>query len=195
MPATSGRREVGPAFGAIGDRPRVHHTKRFGGSHMTTPTWSQSDTRRVAELIRDIDICMFVTHADGSVRGRPMSNNGKVEYDGDSWFFSYRDTPKIEEIEADPTVELAYIATERGTWVSIEGTAQVVEDDARKRELWDKQLEMWFKDGPDDDNVVLVKVSADRIHAWADGKELAGSAETGLEVIETEDEAKAEAHE
>ena len=160
---------------------------------MASPTWSQADTRRVAELIKDIDICMFVTRSNGTVRGRPMSNNGKVEYDGDSWFFSYRDTPKVEEIEADPNVELAYIATDRGTWISIEGTAQVVEDDDRKRRLWDKQLEMWFKDGPEDDNVVLLKVSANRIHAWADGKEVMGDPATGLRTVETEDEAKAQA--
>jgi general stress protein 26 len=159
---------------------------------MASPTWSQPDMRRVAELIKDIDICMFVTRADGVVRGRPMSNNGKVEYDGDSWFFSYRDTPKVAEIEADPNVELAYIATDRGTWVSIEGTAEVVEDDDRKRALWDKQLEMWFKDGPEGDGVVLLKVSANRIHAWADGKELAGDPSTGLEVVETEEAATAD---
>ena len=156
---------------------------------MSTPTWSQTDTRRVAELIKDIDICMFVTRADGTVRGRPMSNNGKVEYDGDSWFFSFRDSAKVQEIEADPSVGLAYIDTDRGTWVSIEGTAQVVEDDDRKRELWEKSLEMWFRDGPDDDNVVLLKVSAERIHAWADGKELLGDPQTGLEVLEPEEEA------
>jgi general stress protein 26 len=156
---------------------------------MASTTWNQADTRRIAELIRDIDICMFVTRADGAVRGRPMSNNGKVEYDGDSWFFSYRDTPKVEEIEADPRVELAYIATEKGTWVSIEGTAQVVEDDDRKRRLWDKELEAWFKDGPEDDNVVLLKVSADRIHAWAAGQELVGDPETGLETIQDEEAA------
>jgi hypothetical protein len=34
---------------------------------------------------------------------------------------------------------------------------------------------------------VLLKVSAERIHAWADGKELLGDPETGLEVVETED--------
>ena len=152
---------------------------------MPSPTWNQADTRRIAELIKDIDICMFVTRADGAVRGRPMSNNGKVEYDGDSWFFSYRDTPKIEEIEADPRVELAYIATEKGTWVSIEGTAEVVEDDARKQELWDHSLEQWFQDGPDDDDLVLLKVSADRIHAWAEGEELVGDPDTGLEVVES----------
>ena len=49
---------------------------------MLAQPWDQTETRRVAELIKDIDICMLVTRADGTVRGRPMSNNGGVEYDG-----------------------------------------------------------------------------------------------------------------
>lgn len=57
-------------------------------------------------------------------------------------------------------------------------------DEARKKQLWQKSLEMWFHEGPDDENVVLLKVSADRIHAWADGAELAGDPETGLAVVE-----------
>jgi general stress protein 26 len=130
------------------------------------------DTRAIAAMIRDIDICMLVTRAEGALRGRPMSNNGKVEWDGDSWFFSLGDSPKVAEIRRDSQVELAYIATERGTWVSIEGTADIVEDDARKRELWEEELGQWFQDGPDDDSVVLIKVRADRIHAWANGEEL-----------------------
>ena len=138
---------------------------------MPAQPWNEVETRRIAELIKDIDICMFVTRADGTVRGRPMSNNRRVEYDGDSWFFSYRETPKLREIEADPTVELAYVGTDRGAWVSIEGTAEVVEDPDRKRALWEDSLEQWFTDGPDDDDVVLLKVRAERIHAWAEGKE------------------------
>lgn len=139
---------------------------------MTDATWRRDETRRIAELIKDIDICMFVTRADGTVRGRPMSNNGNVEYDGDSWFFSFKDSDLIEEITADPTVELAYMATERGTWVSIEGEAAVVGDEDKKRELWDDELKQWFQEGPDDDDVVLVKVTAERVHAWTDGQEL-----------------------
>ena len=150
---------------------------------MTESRWAKNDTARIAELIKDIDICMLVTRSDGGVRGRPMSNNGNVEFDGDSWFFSYRDTPKIEEIEADPNVELAYVATERGTWVSIEGTAEVVEDDERKKKLWEKDLEAWFEGGPEDDDLVLVKVSAERIHAWAEGEELVGEAGGKLEPV------------
>lgn len=139
---------------------------------MNDTTWGRDETRQIAELIKDIDICMFVTRENGSVRGRPMSNNGKVEYDGDCWFFSYRDTGKIAQIEADPSVELAYVATERGAWISIEGTAEIVEDDARKRALWEEDLEQWFQAGPDDDALVLIKVRADRVHAWADGEEM-----------------------
>lgn len=135
-------------------------------------TWQRAETRRIAELIKDIDICMMVTRSDGSLRGRPMSNNGKVEYDGDSWFFSYRDSGKVAEIAADPNVELAYVATEQGTWVSIEGTAEVVEDADRKRDLWEPELEQWFHEGPDDTGLILLMVRADRVHAWADGEEL-----------------------
>lgn len=139
---------------------------------MRASSWGTDQTSELAKLIKDIDICMFVTRADGGVRGRPMSNNGKVDWDGDSWFFTYRDTPKVDEVEADPNVQLAYIATERGTWISIEGTAEVVDDQDRKRALWEDQLEAWFQEGPDDDDLVLLKVSADRIHAWANGEEL-----------------------
>jgi len=139
---------------------------------MTATTWDRGDLGRVAELIKDIDICMLVTRTDGSMRGRPMSNNGNVEYDGDSWFFSFKDSGLVDQITADPAVALAYIATERGTWVSIEGAAEVVDDDGTKRQLWDDELRQWFRDGPDDDNVVLVKVQADRVHAWAEGEEL-----------------------
>ncbi len=150
---------------------------------MTEARWTRDDMREIAELIKDIDICMFVTRSNGSVRGRPMSNNGNVEYDGDSWFFSYRDTPKVVEIEANPHVELAYIATERGTWVSIEGTAEIVEDGARKKALWDKQLEMWFHEGPEDDDVILLKVRAERVHAWANDEEILGEPGKPLEHI------------
>ena len=150
---------------------------------MTDATWRPDETREIAELIKDIDICMLVTQSDGTVRGRPMSNNGKVEFDGDSWFFSFRESGKVADIEQDPRVELAYIATERGAWVSVEGKAEVVDDDAKKRELWEDDLGQWFQNGPDDDELILLKVRADRIHAWANGEELVAEPGSGVKRI------------
>ena len=136
-----------------------------------TDKWDQAELREVAELVRDIDICMLVTNADGGLRGRPMSNNGEVEFDGDSWFFSFRDTAKVREIERHDAVELAHVATERGAWVSIEGRAEIVDDADRKRALWQDDLRAWFSDGPDDPSVVLIRVRAERIHVWANDEE------------------------
>src|SRR5690349_14476193 len=44
----------------------------------------------LSEKLAKIDFCMLTTNAAaGVLNSRPMSNNGDVEYDGDSWFFSY----------------------------------------------------------------------------------------------------------
>jgi general stress protein 26 len=123
----------------------------------------------VAKLLKTLDICMLTTRADGGVlHGRPMSNNGLVEYDGDSWFFAQDGSRKVVEIDADPQVEMAFIDTPNGTWINVEGEATVIRDEPdRKRELWQKDLERWFTKGPDDPQVVLIKVSARHIDAWA----------------------------
>ena len=152
---------------------------------MDDRSWQTDETRAIAEVLREIDICMLVTRRDGAVRGRPMSNNGKVEYDGDSWFFTFRDSGKVADIEADPTVELAYVATEQSTWVSVEGRAEIVDDADRKEALWEPGLEQWFQHGPDDPQVVLLKVRADRVHAWANGEEKVIEPGRGVRTIET----------
>ena len=136
---------------------------------MTRHAAPRDDLTSVARLLKKLDICMLTTRgADGALHGRPMSNNGKVEYDGDSWFFAFSDSRKVREIDADPLTELAFIDTPNGTWVNVEGRASVVRDDPqRKRELWQGDLKRWFADGPDDPSVVLIKVSARHIDAWS----------------------------
>ena len=133
----------------------------------------RGDLTSVTQLLKKLDICMLTTRADdGALHGRPMSNNGEVEYDGDSWFFSFSDSRKVREIDANPQAELAFIDTPNGTWVNVEGEATVVRDDPeRKRELWQQDLERWFAEGPDDPNVVLIKVTARHIDAWSGSDE------------------------
>lgn len=134
-----------------------------------TRSTDTSDLASVAKLLKKLDICMLTTRAEGGVlHGRPMSNNGEVEYDGDSWFFAQDGSRKVVEIDADPQVEMAFIDTPNGTWINVEGEAAVVRDDPeRKRALWQDDLERWFTNGPDDPEVVLIKVKARHIDAWA----------------------------
>ena len=138
---------------------------------MTTAT--KSDITAIARLLARIDICMLTTRAqDGSLHGRPMSNNGDVEYDGDNWFFAEDGSRKVTEIEAEPAVELGFIDSDAATWINVEGEATIVRDDVeRKRSLWMDDFERWFQNGPDDPRVVLIKVSARHIDAWAENEE------------------------
>jgi len=123
---------------------------------------------QIAKLMRDLDFCMLTTRAadDGSLRSRPMSNNGEVEFDGDVWFFSAGETRKVADIEADPYVELSYSDPGRYLFISMSGEATIVRDVARKRDLWIDDLERWFEDGPDNEDIVLIKVTPGVVAYW-----------------------------
>ncbi|MEO5816122.1 MAG: pyridoxamine 5'-phosphate oxidase family protein [Gemmatimonadaceae bacterium] len=120
----------------------------------------------IAKLMASLDLCMLTTHDGDALHTRPMSNNGEVEFDGDVWFFSNADSRKVREIEADPRVIISYSAPDRGLWLALEGSASIVTDVAKKKELWLEELEEWFEDGPEDDSIVLVNVSAERAEHW-----------------------------
>ena len=126
------------------------------------------DIKKVAKLMGNLDFCMMTTRSSDGMRARPMSNNGEVEFDGDVWFFSGADTRKIEDIERDPQVHLGYSDTENFVFVSMTGAATIVRDKAKKSELWIKDLERWFEDGPESEDVVLIKVTPQIIAWWGD---------------------------
>jgi len=59
--------------------------------------------------VRDIEFAMLLTRTEsGEIAGRPMSNNRDVEYDGDSFFFTWNQTRTVADIERDPRVALSY---------------------------------------------------------------------------------------
>jgi general stress protein 26 len=123
----------------------------------------------IAQLLKEIDTCMFVTRGEGDeLHARPMSNNGKVEWDGDSWFFAPADGRLVAEIERNGEVVTTYRADDRFAWVALSGTARIVDDAEQKRRLWLAELERWFPNGPDDPNVALIQVSSSAAQWWTD---------------------------
>jgi general stress protein 26 len=136
-------------------------------------TWTLKD---VAEKMADIDFAMLVTRsADGELAGRPMSNNGDVAFDGDSYFFSYEEARSISDIARDPKVHLSFAGDKSllgkpGVFIAIEGHAELIRDKAQFEAHWTSDLERWFKDGVDTPNLVLIKVHALRVHYW-DGED------------------------
>lgn len=121
-------------------------------------------------LIRDVRIAMLTTvGADGRLHSRPMATQ-QVEADEVLWFFSAKDSHKIEELTENQHVELTYAAPDRDLYVSASGRAQVVDDRSRMRELWNPAVQAWFPDGPADPNLCLLRVDLDEAEYWLDRK-------------------------
>lgn len=133
----------------------------------------------ISEAMKSIDFCTLTTHAPGGTIGaRPMSNNSEVDYEGDSWFFTYQDRQMVADIERDPNVGVTYLGSAGlkgvlgapGQYIHVEGTAQVIRDKTGFAEHWDSSLDRWFPQGVDTPGLVMLQVTADRIHYW-DGED------------------------
>ncbi len=123
--------------------------------------------KKLRELAKEIEIAMLTTvDSDGTLRSRPMSTNGAVEFDGDIWFFTYGSSHKVNEIDHEPRVNVAFADPRSQTYISISGTAELVRDKAKIKELFKPELKAWFPKGTDEPDIALLKVSAHKAEYW-----------------------------
>jgi general stress protein 26 len=126
--------------------------------------------RELWDLIKEVRIAMLTTvDPDGRLHSRPMATQ-EVEPDDVLWFFSAKDSHKVEELTENQHVELTYASPERDLYVSASGRAQVIDDRAKMRELWNTAVQAWFPDGPDDPNLCLLRVDLEQAEYWLDRK-------------------------
>ena len=143
----------------VGVRPAL-----LGEQFYVTDTDTTNGPAKVAELASDIKFAMLTTvDADGELVSRPMAHQA-VEADSDLWFFSSRDSRKVQHVEANPHVAVTLASS--STWVSINGSAAVVDDVQKAKDLWSVDMDAWFPQGPDDPSIVLIKVTGETAEYW-----------------------------
>lgn len=120
------------------------------------------------DLIKDTRFCMLAhRHADGTLHSHPLTMQNKALDEGASiWFFVSRKTEVGQRLQADGNVNLAFANPKADTWVSISGTARVVEDLAKKRELFGNVIDKAWFDSPEDPNLELVEVVIGEAEYW-----------------------------
>ena len=133
---------------------------------MASQTGRDAAVQKLGAMIKDIKIAMLTTvDADGSLRSRPMATQS-TDFDGDLWFFTRADSPKVDEVRRDEAVNLSYAAPAKQRYVSISGTARLVRDRAKAEELWNPLLKAWFPQGLDDPDLALLKVAVEKAEYW-----------------------------
>lgn len=119
--------------------------------------------KKVADLMNGAHLCTLSTYDGDNIISRPMGLQ-QVEFDGDLWFFTYQDSHKVREIKAYPHVNLSF--ENSGSWVSLSGTATIVQDTEKAEELWNPFLKAWFPEGVETKGLTLLKVNAESAEYW-----------------------------
>lgn len=121
------------------------------------------DLEKVLELMRAARFCMLTTRDGDELRSRPMTPQ-QITDTGDVWCFVSSDSDQAEQIALTPHVNASF--DDGSSWVSLSGTAEVVRDEAKIDELWDRAAEAWFPEGRESADLALLHVRGTSAEYW-----------------------------
>ncbi|AOT00189.1 MULTISPECIES: pyridoxamine 5'-phosphate oxidase family protein [Exiguobacterium] len=151
---------------------------------MSTHTTNQEAVETVKKLIDKIETAMLTTISAEGLVSRPMQTQD-IEFDGDLWFLTSKETDKYQELLKNPSVNVAYVDK---SYVSIRGTAELVEDIERKKELWSPRYEAYLGTTYEDPKVVLIKVNTEAAEYWETGNTAKSVKQVLKKVVGKDDE-------
>jgi len=126
----------------------------------------QTDQDRIWDMIADIKFAMLVTH-DGQgdeLRARPMHAHGERNEDA-IYFLTDKRHHKDDEIEINENVCVTFADNSGFRYVSVSGTANVLDDRAKVDELWSAGNKA-FWDNKDDPNIRVLRVRPSMAEFW-----------------------------
>jgi general stress protein 26 len=136
--------------------------------------------RLARETIDAVPTCFAITiDREGDASARAV-NPSKLT---DAWtvrFMTDRRTRKVGEIERTGRMTLVYYHEAGGAYVSLVGSATIIDDVAVKQAIWQPHSFKWHPGGPTDPNVVLIEFAAERIETWNTPKNVVPDPAKGL---------------
>jgi general stress protein 26 len=119
---------------------------------------------RLLGLLEDFDSAMLVTRAcDGGLHARPMAV-AELRPDGDLYFVTSLQSPKVLEIEHDPLVTVTFQSSNQ--FAAVAGLARIERDRALIERLWSPAWKVWFPRGKDDPSLAVIRVDASEAEYW-----------------------------
>ena len=129
---------------------------------------AQMDT--IQAMVKDIKYTMMTTRNDENhLHSCPMNTTETSIGAKEIWFIGHKPSETVDNIKQNPEVNLAYVTQESDKYLSISGTAELVEDEEKLNELWSVMYNAYFEQGKDDPQVQLIKVVPHGAEYWANG--------------------------
>ena len=119
---------------------------------------------RLYEVIKDFDNAMLVTTAKGGAEhARPM-HIAEIRADGDIFFATSLDSPKVSEIAENPEVVVTFQSSRQ--FAAVYGRAELVRDRNLIDSLWSEAWKVWFPEGKADPTLCLIRVEGREGEYW-----------------------------
>ncbi len=134
---------------------------------MGTATTSGID--HLAELIKGINVAMLTTvDRTGNLHSRPMMTLRRST-DGALWFFTEASSHMVDDVNGHHPVNICYVDAKQERYVSVSGRGRIVNDGAKKAELWESRLAKWMPKGFQDPSVILLRIEVQEAEFWDSG--------------------------
>lgn len=119
---------------------------------------------RIWEVVEKARVCMIATEFADGLRVRPME--ALPERDANAiCFLMDRRGLREDDIEVYPEVYMTFVYPNENVYLALTGEAFAVNDRDYVSALWDRQQDGWLS-GPDDPNLLLVRVELWRADMW-----------------------------
>lgn len=123
-----------------------------------------TELEQVQSMLEGFRFTMLTTRDEqGMLQAHPLTVQER-EFDGDLWCIVGADAPLVAHVGVDPAVNASFSSD--SSWLSIAGTAAIVDDPARLEALWNPIVDAWFPEGPHDSKATLLKISASSAQFW-----------------------------
>jgi general stress protein 26 len=130
---------------------------------MKSEVQTSADLARVCDLIKDIRVAMLTTiDVQQDLISRPMTAL-EMDATGALWFFTDVRSTKVAQLKK---ANLAFADPDHGTYVSLAGHGEISSDRTRIKALWTAFAKPWFPDGPDSENLGLLKFVPSAAEYW-----------------------------
>lgn len=129
---------------------------------------SAAQHEQLWKMIKDIRFGMFTSrHPNGHLHSRPMTiQNSSLDDESTLWFFMSRSNDAVADLAREASVNVSFSDPGDDCYVSVAGDAMVVEDQARKHQLWSPMAKAWFPGGATDPDLALVGVKIIHADYW-----------------------------
>jgi general stress protein 26 len=114
--------------------------------------------KKIVEFVKSYEYSNLITVEEGGIPKGRMMENLPLKEDLVFWFATGVQSNKVKEIKKNSHASVfVYRPTDHSS-VSSLGTAEIVTDDAIRKQYWKEKWTAFWKTGPTDPAYVLIKV-------------------------------------